>query len=266
MRKVSHLLLAVCAVAFLASCNSYKTVPYVIDAAELNTDSQSPSLYDAKIMPKDILTITVNTVDPKVSAPFNLVSQASANSTLTTNSTTQASLMQYLVGNDGTIDFPVLGKLTVVGLTKNECENMIRQRLSAYITNETPVVTVRMPNFSISVIGEVNRPGQFTVSKEKVNIFEALALAGDMTIYGVRSDVKLIREDASGKKVYHSLNLNEADIIFSPYYQLQQNDIVVVTPNKTKAKNSDIGQSTTLWFSFTSIIISLTSLLYNILK
>lgn len=256
--------LAACAMLVLASCTSYKTVPYVIDSDSLDTNHQTPSLYDAKIKPKDILTITVNTVDPKVSAPFNLVSQNMVNSTLTTNTTTQASLMQYLVSNDGTIDFPVLGKLKVVGLTKNECEDMIRQRLSTYITNETPVVTVRMPNFAISVVGEVNRPGQFTISKEKVNIFEALALAGDMTIYGVRDNVKLIREDASGKKEYHTLNLNDASVIFSPYYQLQQNDIVVVTPNKTKAKNSGIGQETTLWFSATSILISVASLLVNI--
>ena len=265
MKKVSHLL-AVCAVVLLASCNSYKSVPYVIDAEYLDTSNQSSTLYDAKIKPKDILSITVNTVDPKVAAPFNLVTQTAASSTLTTNATTQASLMQYLVSNDGTIDFPVLGKLTVVGLTKNECENMIRQRLSAYITNETPVVTVRMPNFAISVVGEVNRPGQFTISKEKVNIFEALALAGDMTIYGVRDNVKLIREDAAGHKEYHSLNLNDARIVFSPYYQLQQNDIVVVTPNKTKAKNSGIGSETTLWFSATSILISIASLIVNIIN
>ncbi len=143
---------------------------------------------------------------------------------------------------------------------------MIRERLSAYITNETPVVTVRMPNFAISVVGEVNRPGQFTISKEKVNIFEALALAGDMTIYGVRDNVKLIREDAAGHKEYHSLNLNDARIVFSPYYQLQQNDIVVVTPNKTKAKNSGIGSETTLWFSATSILISIASLIVNIIN
>ncbi len=264
--KKNILFLAVCAILSLASCTSYKAVPYVIDSEYLNTTNQTPTLYDAKIMPKDILTVTVNTVDPNVSAPFNLTVQNTSNTVLTNNTTTQAALQQYLVGNDGTIDFPVLGKLTVIGLTKNQCEDMIRQRLKVYIKSEIPVVTVRMPNFKISVVGEVNRPGQFTITNEKVNIFEALALAGDMTIWGIRDNVKLIREDASGKREYHNLNINDARIIFSPYYQLQQNDIVIVTPNKTKSKNSGIGSETTLWFSATSILVSLASLLYNILN
>jgi polysaccharide export outer membrane protein len=132
--------------------------------------------------------------------------------------------------------------------------------------NENPIVTVRMSSYKVSVLGEVNRPGSFTVSKEKVSILEALALAGDLTIYGVRNNVQLIREDAAGQKSIHLLNLNDANIINSPYYYLQQNDVVYVTPNKVKAQNSSVGSMTTLWFSATSILISLTSLLYNILK
>jgi polysaccharide export outer membrane protein len=106
----------------------------------------------------------------------------------------------------------------------------------------------------------------YQVGNEKINILEALAQAGDLTIYGVRDSIKLIREDATGKKEIHSLNLNDANIISSPYYYLQQNDIVYVEPNKVKARNSNIGTSTTLWFTATSILISLTSLMYNILK
>ena len=123
-----------------------------------------------------------------------------------------------------------------------------------------------MSSFSISVIGEVNRPGSYQVSREKINVLEALAQAGDLTIYGVRDRVKLIREDASGRKEIHTLNLNDANLISSPYYYLQQNDIVMVEPNKVKARNSNVGTTTTLWFTGTSILISLTSLLYNILK
>ena len=132
--------------------------------------------------------------------------------------------------------------------------------------SENPIVTVRMFSYSISVIGEVARPGTFQVSREKITILEALAQAGDLTIYGVRDKVKLIREDATGKKEFHTLNLNDANIISSPYYYLQQNDVVYVEPNKVKAQNSSVGSMTTLWFSATSILISLTSLLYNILK
>ena len=112
----------------------------------------------------------------------------------------------------------------------------------------------------------MNRPGSYQVSREKINILEALAQAGDLTIYGVRERVKLIREDAKGHKEIHTINLNDANLLMSPYYYLQQNDIVYVEPNKVKAQNSTIGQSTTLWISATSILISMASLLYNILK
>ncbi len=256
---------SVCVAMLLASCTSYKNVPYVINSDSLANVVRAMELYDAKIMPKDLLTITVNTTDPKVSAPYNLTVQSNAAAALNNSVTTQASLQQYLVSNEGTIDFPGLGTLHVAGLTKSECEQMLKERLKPFI-KENMVVNVRMPNFKISVVGEVNRPGQFTVTNEKINIFEALALAGDMTIYGIRDNVKVLREDAQGVRQYHMLNLNDASVIYSPYYQLQQNDIVIVTPNKTKAKNSDVGTSTSLWFSATSILVSLASLLYNILK
>jgi polysaccharide export outer membrane protein len=123
-----------------------------------------------------------------------------------------------------------------------------------------------MSNYKISVLGEVASPGVFIISNEKVNIFEALALAKDLTIYGKRDAVKLIRENDKGEKEIVRLDLNDARIISSPYYYLQQNDIIYVEPNKAKAKNSDIGNSTPLWFTTVSIVISLASLMYNILK
>ena len=144
---------------------------------------------------------------------------------------------------------------------------MIHDKILPYLNAaENPVVTVRMSNYKISVLGEVARPGMFTVSNEKINILEALAQAGDLTIYGVRDRVKLIREDRTGQKEIHVVNLNDAELINSPYYYLQQNDIVYVEPNKVKSRNSSIGTSTTLWLSATSILVSLTSLMYNILK
>ncbi len=217
-------------------------------------------------MPKDILTITVNTVNPEAAEPYNLVVRNTMNSSGSI-STSGGSLQTYLVGNDGTINFPVLGVLHVGGLSKSECEQMIHDKLLPYLNEaENPVVTVRMSNYKISVLGEVARPGMFTVSNEKINILEALAQAGDLTIYGVRERVRLIREDATGKKQIFTINLNDAELINSPYYYLQQNDILYVEPNKVKARQSSIGQSTTLWFSATSILVSLTSLLYNILK
>ncbi len=253
-------------VAALVSCTSYKNVPYMQDVEAVNRAVQQETPYDARIMPKDLLTITVNTSDPQASAPFNLTTQTPLNAASSNiNTTTQPTLQQYLVDNNGGIDFPVLGRLKVGGLTKNEAEELIRGKLLPYL-KETPIVTVRMTNYKISVIGEVNKPGTFTVSNEKVNVLEALAMAGDMTVYGIRDNVKLIREDASGKQQIIPLNLNQADIVLSPYYYLQQNDIIYVTPNKTKAKNSDIGNSTTLWFSATSILVSIASLIVNLVR
>lgn len=170
-----------------------------------------------------------------------------------------------LVDNEGKINFPVLGELKVGGLTKKEAEQLIVEKLKPYI-KESPIVTVRMVNYKISVLGEVARPGTFTISNEKVNLLEALAMAGDMTVWGVRDNVKLIREGADGKQEIVTLDLNKAETILSPYYWLQQNDIVYVTPNKAKARNSDIGNSTSLWFSATSILVSLASLLVTIFK
>ena len=244
MKTLKKLLLFVVASALLAGCTSYKNVPYMQNPEVVNSYREDLPLYDAKIMPKDLLSITVNTSDPQAAAPFNLTVQTPLNAALTNiNTTTQPTLQQYLVNNKGEIDFPVIGRL-----------------------KESPIVTVRMANYKISVLGEVNRPGTFTVGNEKVNILEALAMAGDMTVYGVRDNVKLIREDAKGKREIINLNLNNAELVVSPYYYLRQNDIIYVTPNKTKAKNSDIGSSTSIWISATSILVSLASLLATILK
>lgn len=263
MKKITFMAITA---MLLVSCSGIKNVAYLQDS-ELIDLTTSNVLYDARIMPKDILTITVNTVNPEASAPFNLIVSTEGiiqNGRQTISS--QRALQTYLVDNDGNIEFPVLGTLNVGGLTKSECEQMIHGKIMPYLNvNENPVVTVRMSNYKISVLGEVNKPGMFTVNNEKINIFEALAQAGDLTIYGVRDRVKLIRENSNGRKEVFTLNLNDAEIIKSPYYYLQQNDVVYVEPNKVKARNSRVGQTTTVWLSLTGILVSLASLLYTIL-
>ena len=264
--KIRHILFIAVAGILLAGCTSYKKVPYMQDPETVNTYGKEIPLYDAKIMPKDLLSITVSTTDPQAAAPFNLTVQSTLNATVSNMYTTsQPTLQQYLVNNQGEIDFPVLGKLKIGGMTKNEAEALIREGLKPYL-KETPIVTVRMANYKISVLGEVARPGTFTVSNEKVNVLEALAMAGDMTVYGVRDNVKLIREDAQGKREIVMLDLTKSDIVLSPYFYLQQNDILYVTPNKTKAKNSEIGNTTTIAISATSILVSIASLIVNITK
>ena len=249
----------------LTSCTSYQKIPYLQDFETVNATEELTAMYDAHIRPKDLLTITVNTTDPEAAAPFNLTVQSAANSNLTQWVTQQAALQQYLVDNQGNIDFPVLGELHLGGLSMNEAESMIREKLQPFL-KETPIVTVRMVNYKISVLGEVAKPGTFIINNEKVNVLEALAMAGDMTIWGLRDNVKLVREEEDGKRNIVVLDLNRADIVKSPYYHLQQNDILYVSPNKTKAKNSDTGQSTSLWVSATSILVSIASLLVTIFK
>lgn len=264
MKKYNILFLSAL-IVLLCSCGSTKEIAYFQNAQSIDFE-QSKFLYDAKIMPKDILTITVTTVNPEAAVPFNLTvpTTLSQNQRSTYN---QSLLQSYLVDNNGQIEFPVVGSVTVGGLTKSDCEKLILSKIKPYLNeNERPVVTVRMSNYKISVLGEVAHPGMFTVGNEKINILEALAQAGDLTIYGVRTNVKLIREDETGKKMIYTLNLNDANLISSPYYYLQQNDIVYVEPNKVKARNSNVGNTTGLWLTGTSILISLASLLYSILK
>jgi polysaccharide export outer membrane protein len=265
MKKLSLFFTVSLVLAFFSSCGSVKNIAYIQNSDSVNYD-RSQYLYDAKIMPKDELTISVNTTNPEVSLPFNLLMQNSYQQGRTL-STGGGTLMPYLVDTEGCINFPIIGRLQVAGLTKRQCERMIQDKIRPFLAeSENPIVTVRMSSYSISVLGEVAKPGSYMVSREEINILEALAQAGDLTIYGVRDRVKLIRKNASGRKEIHTLNLNDADIVNSPYFYLQQNDIVYVEPNKVKAQNSSVGSMTTLWFSATSILISLTSLLYNILK
>ena len=264
MRKRKSLIILLLLPLLLAGCQSYKKVPYLQDAlqevAAGDTGMADMPLYDARIMPKDLLTIVVSCPEePELAIPFNLTvtSPLSKENSYLTN---QPVLQQYLVDNKGNIDFPIIGNIHIGGLTKSEAEELIKTKLQPQF-REMPIVTVR-----ISVIGEVAHPGTFTISNEKVNIFEALAMAGDMTVYGIRDKVKLIREDNQGKREIITLNLNDSDIINSPYYYLQQNDILYVTPNKTISKNSGISNSTTIWISIVGTLVSLASLITTIIK
>lgn len=252
-------------ILMLGSCASSKKVAYFQNAVD-GVVAQSEGLYDAKIMPKDILTITVSTTNPEAATPFNLTVSNTLNSTGQMYSGSGV-LQTYLVDNDGEIDYPVIGTIKVAGLTKNECQELVKSKIKAFLAEEeNPIVTVRMSSYRVTIIGEVRSPGVIPVGTEKMSILEALASAGDLTIYGKRDNVMLIREDANGQKTIHRLNLNDANIISSPYYYLQQNDIVYVEPNGVQAKNSAIGSSTTIWFSFVGIVTSVASLLVNILR
>lgn len=265
MKKFFLPIVVLTMIVLLGSCSSGKDVPYFQNIDEISL-AGSKGLYDAKIMPKDMLTITVSTTDPAAAAPFNLSvgNTVGASGQLSNGG---GNLQGYLVDNDGNINFPVIGHMHVQGMTKSQCQDMIREKLLPYMAaTENPIVTVRMSSYRVTVTGEVNRPGVIPVSTEKMSIVEALAQAGDLTVYGKRDNIMLIREDETGQKKMVRLNMNDANLINSPYYYLQQNDIIYVQPNSVKAKNAGIGPSTTLWFSFIGIVTSISSLLVNILR
>lgn len=253
----------IAALFFATSCTSYKKVPYIQNSDSIAFIAQVDTVHESRILPRDLLSIIViSPTSPEAALPYNMLVSSSyeSRSTLTSQPTYQT----YLVDNNGNIQFPVVGELHVAGLTKKEVEELILEKIKgAFIA--PPLVTVRFADFKISVLGEVTSPGTYNVTNDKVNIFQALAMAKDMTIYGLRDNVKVIREDEKGKTNVYELDLTDASVVNSPCYHLRQNDVVYVTPNKAKAKGSDIGSSTSLWFSATSILISLTSLLYNIL-
>ncbi|HCC85635.1 MAG: Polysaccharide export outer membrane protein [Bacteroidetes bacterium 38_7] len=252
--------------AAVPGCGSSKKIAYLQGIETMTPEelAQATSLYDARIMPKDLLTIVVSTTDPEASRPFNLV-MPTVSQGISTSSGYQGQLQTYLVDNNGQIEFPVVGMITVKGLTKRQAEEKVKGLLRTYLKEE-PVVTVRFVNYKISVVGEVARPNTFTIQNEKVNVFEALAMAGDMTIWGRRDNVKILREDADGNKRVTMMNLNDPYVIFHPDFYLQQNDVVYVEPNKVKAQNAEIGSATGIWLSATSILISVATLLVNVLK
>ena len=244
----------------LAGCGSTEKIIYLQGADTLTMNRVG--LYDARIMPKDELTITVNTTDPDVSRPFNPMVGGGQN-IVGGNSDM---ILRYLVDNNGDIVFPLVGTLHVAGLTKRECEKLISDKISPFFSvTEHPVVTVMMSGYQVTVMGEVKNPGTLHVSNDKMTILEAIAQAGDLTMYGKRNNVMLIRIDDQGTKHVCRIDLTDGNLLNSPYYYLQQNDVVYVEQNKTKINSTKIN-SVSIWFSVFSFMASITSLIVNIIK
>lgn len=256
MKKIFLLLLIP---LLIGGCSSYKKSIYLRNDEVLEKAQQNNKQYVYRVMPKDELTITVSTSDPASSVPFYRKIGQAKDQASSAQGMNNAKLLDYLVDNEGNIDYPVLGKLHVGGLTTRECEALIRKELQQYL-NEVPNVTVRTSNYKISVLGEVKSPGTYTVSDERINIFQALALAGDMTVFSVRDDVQLLREDSLGNRRVLHLDLTSADIALSPDYYLQQNDIVYVKPTKAKVHSNTFSNNSSTWVSLMSLAATIASL------
>lgn len=264
MKKlICAVVVALTMVLVLGSCGSAKQVAYFQNIDSLNL-SASRMLYDAQIKPKDQLSIIVKTTDEKVSEPFNIFMKNGMNNM---SSSQGQNLQSYLVDNNGDIEFPVVGKIHVLGLTSRQCEDLIRSKISPYLAaNEHPLVTVRLGSFRVVVLGEVSSPGAISVPYEKMSILEAIAQSGDLGLQGKRKNVLLIREDATGMKSAHRMDLTDANIINSPYFYLQQNDVIYVEPNGAKKGTAGLSNSITFWIGLVSSIISLATLTVSLTK
>lgn len=237
-----------------SSCGSRKNMVYLQqDSIEINT------LYEHNIptiQPNDILTIVVSAADPKVTAPFNPISSLGTGSAI--QNADMAQRPTYTVDNQGNVTLPMLGQIHVAGLTRLQAIEKIRKELSQYIKD--PGVNMNFNNFRISVLGEVTRPGSFIMPTERVTILEALGMAGDLTIRGLRQNVMIIRE-INGHKSIHRLDLTKQETLNSPYYYLVQNDVVYVEPNKAQINNSKLGANTNIIISIAGLLITVISVI-----
>lgn len=254
-----------CVVVLCTSCASSKKVVYLQDVVPLKQQDIEQK-YEVYVHNDDLLAIILNSKNPELALPFNMPMVSYQLGSGSTGSGGQR-MLGYLVDSNGDIDFPILGKLHVAGLTRMQLTEMIKQRLIDEDLIKDPIVTVQFLNYKVSVMGEVNAPGSFNISGDRITLLEALSMAGDLTIYGRRDRVAVIREK-DGKRTILMHDLRSSDIFNSPCYYLQQNDIVYVEPNKAKAEQTDINQNKSLgvWFGAISALVSIASLIVTLTK
>jgi len=232
----------------LTSCGSKRDVVYFQNYNDVY--AQASVEHKTKIMPYDNLFITVTASKPEAVEVFNLAQ-------FNRGSVTTASLdiFGYLVDQGGNINLPLVGEVKVAGLTKTEAIELLQNKINFFLS-EKPIVNIRVLNFKITVMGEVNRPGVYTVTDERISIPQALGMAGDLTIYGERNSIQLRRTENGENKAY-IIDLTATDIFESPYYYLRQNDLLYVSPNKTRAGVSTYNQNLPLLVSIISVTITL---------
>ena len=240
---------------FISSCVSRKKLVYLQDID--NQKNYDNSLrYEPTLQPDDLLNVIVSAENPEVTVPFNLP-QIQGNYELNQS---QSNIKTYLIDNDGFIEFPVVGKVKLGGLTRSQAISLLVEKISVYIRN--PIVNLRILNFKISVLGQVANPGSFTIASERITFLEALSLAGDLTVYGTRNNILVIHEE-EGKKTYKRIDLTKVDVLNMENYYLSQNDIIYVEPNKTSINSSAVGPNTGLYVSGVAILLSFILVIRN---
>ncbi len=244
-------ILLVAVVLFLGSCGSKKDVVYFQNASDYET-IVSDNSHTNKFKIDDVVSINVSTLNPEASLPFNLFKGREE------SGGGLPQQLDYIIDKNGEIDFPVLGSVKIVGLSPEETKELIKEKLSLYLKN--PIVNIRLQNFSVTVLGEVNRPGTYPVEGEQITILEALGLANDLTIKGMRDNVLVIR-DFNGTKVYTRVDLTKKEALNSPVYYLTQNDVVYVEPNKSAVTSSALDNRASIAVSIASLLITSTVLI-----
>lgn len=266
--SAKNLLSKLCVVALIVtSCGNVKDIAYF-----QNKMVDEPEAIDKHagivIQPKDMLSIVVSSRNPELVSMFNLPVVSYQAGSEVVSGGTQQRLMGYVVDNEGQIDFPVLGALKVSGLTRWELSELIKNRLIKEGLLTDAVVTVEFMNFKVSVIGEVNDPGTFNIDGDKVTVLQAISLAKDLTIFGERENVTIIRE-RDGQRTMYEINLCDVSMFDSPAYYLQQNDVVYVQPSKIKARQSTTDDKalrmTSIFVSGGSLLVSVASLIIGII-
>ena len=234
-------------IALFMGCASSKKINYFQDE-DKSVTSQEVINYAPNIQYGDMLNINVTSIEPELAIPFN-VFETQDNRTIRQ--------IPYLVNADGSINFPILGRIKVDQITTKEATDLIHELLVPYLKD--PMVSVQITNFKVSVLGEVENPGSYSIPNERINIPEALALAGDLTIYGKRKTVTLIKEQ-NNKREFITIDLTNKELFSSPHYYLSQNDILYVESNKTRVNSSKVGPNTSIIISSLSILISLAAI------
>ena len=269
MKSILKLVLAVSAAVLAASCNpkTYQNINYLQDI-QSDTTMRMAVNKGIVIQPQDQLSIIVSHKESELASLFNLrLAAYQAGSEITSNRSSTSRIVGYVVDNDGNINFPILGTLHVAGMNRWQLQEMIADELASQNLLKGAVVTVEFMNFKVSVLGEVSRPGTFSVSGDKISLLEAISLAGDLGIYGRRDNVQVVRE-MNGKRQIFVVDLRNSDLFNSPAYYLQQNDIIYVEPSNVRAGQSTINEnyfkSARFWMSLSSTVMSAASLIVTI--
>ncbi|WP_036384330.1 polysaccharide biosynthesis/export family protein [Muricauda sp. MAR_2010_75] len=240
-----HLVLLATIALLVTSCASRKDVVYFQNSNNFET-LVDKNTFSPKFKVDDLVGIHISTLNPEASVPFNLFRGSQEDGM-------RPEQVDYLVDQDGEIDFPVIGKIKIAGLSPEEVRVLLREKLSDYLKD--PIINIRLRNFTVTVLGDVNNPGTYRVEGERITLLEAIGLAGDLTIKGRRDNVMVIR-DFDGTKVYTKVDLTDKEVLNSPVYYLTQNDVVYIEPNKSAVTASSLDNRAGLYVSIISTLIT----------